>query len=468
MRRSLLQLLVVSSAFLIAAAGTRAATRPRYGGNLRVEMSASVASIDPAKPAASDTEAEGKRRLEEMLFDRLTRLDDRAQPVPQLAVSWSHDPENKRWQFTLRTDARLPDGSSLTLQDAASSLAAANPAWHVTLTDNKLAIESSVPLPGLPAELARARNSILHRAEDGGVSGTGPFRLSLFEPGRRAVLLANDDYWGGRPYVDTLTVALGRPPRDQLIDLELGKADVIELAIAQLRNAAQDNLHTIASLPSELLAVILTPGRPAASDARLRQALGLSIDRAAIHAILLQNQGEPAGGLLPEWLSGYAFLFPAARDVARARQLRSQLPSPAAFTLSCEASDALARAVADRIALDARDAGLNLRVEPRNAPGGSSAAEARLVRLPLASADLRTALAARAESLHEPVAELRAESASPSEFYEIELSLLDDSGIIPLFYLPQIFAVGPNVREWSVSPAGSWRPEAAWLETDEP
>ena len=37
--------------------------------------------------------------------------------------------------------------------------------------------------------------------------------------------------------------------------------------------------------------------------------------------MLLQRQGEVSGALLPQWLSGYAFLFPTATDLARARAL---------------------------------------------------------------------------------------------------------------------------------------------------
>jgi peptide/nickel transport system substrate-binding protein len=468
MKRSHFPFLAATSAVVLAAGMARAATRPRYGGTLRVEMSSSVTSADPAMPAASEAEAEGKQRLDDMLFDRLVRLDLAAHPVPQLSTSWSHDADNKKWQFSLRPDAKLVDGNLLSLQDAASSLAAANPDWHVTLAGGSLVIETNFPLPGLPAELALARNSIVHRGEDGAAVGSGPFRVSEWVPGRRAVLAANDEYWGDRPYVDAVEIDMGRGQRDQLIDLELGKTDVIDIGIGQLRNAVQDNVRTVASSPADLLAIVFAPGNPGSADARWREALALSIDRAAIHAILLQKQGEPAGGLLPGWLSGYAFLFPAARDIARARQLRAELLSPAALTLGYDSADPLARAVAQRIALDARDAGLSLRAVALDSSAGPPASDARLARLRLPSDDLRTALAAVAESLHEPVAQLRAESASLDEFYEIERSLLADFRVIPLFHLPEIFALSPRVRQWSISPRGGWRPEAAWLETEKP
>jgi peptide/nickel transport system substrate-binding protein len=466
MKPSPSRFLVTASMALLGAVLARPATRPRYGGSLQVEMSAKVTSLDPAIPAASDMEAEGKRRLDEMLFDRLVRLDDGARALPQLATSWSHDADSKKWEFSLRSDVRLVDGTLLSPQDAAASLAAANSDWHVTASGGSIVIESNSPLPGLPAELALARNSIVHRGEDGAPIGSGPFHVAEWQPGRRAVLAANDDYWGGRPYVDTVEISMGRTPRDQLIDLELGKADVVELAIDQLRGAAQENLRTIASPPAELMAILFAPGKPAPDDARNREALALSLERSAIHDILLQKQGELAGGLLPEWLSGYAFLFSVKQDSARARKLRAEVSSSPALTLSYDASDPLAHAVAERIALDAHNVGLSLRTAALDTGPATPGADARLVRLRLPSADLRTALAAMAQWLHEPVEQLRAESASPDDFYEIERSLLADFRVIPLFYLPQIFAVGSRVRGWSVSSRGGWHPEEAWLATE--
>ena len=40
--------------------------------------------------------------------------------------------------------------------------------------------------------------------------------------------------------------------------------------------------------------------------------------------VLLQGGGEPAGTFLPDWMTGYAFLFPTAADLQRARQARER------------------------------------------------------------------------------------------------------------------------------------------------
>ena len=46
--------------------------------------------------------------------------------------------------------------------------------------------------------------------------------------------------------------------------------------------------------------------------------------------VLWQKQAEPAAALLPQWLSGYAFLFNVDTNLERAKELRRVLPADAA------------------------------------------------------------------------------------------------------------------------------------------
>src|ERR1039457_2191458 len=179
------------------------------------------------------------------------------------------------------------------------------------------------------------------------------FVLARWEAGRRAVYTADESAAGGRPYLDSIEIQMGRPLRDQSTDLELGKADVVELGRNELRRQVAGR-KVWSSSPVRLMALMFGPR---VEDARVREALALAVDRGAIHSVLLQRQGEVSGALLPQWLSGDAFLFAPAFDVARARSLVTALGAPAR-TISLAVNDASLRPIADRIALNARDAGL--------------------------------------------------------------------------------------------------------------
>ena len=74
-----------------------AATRPRYGGVLLVEMRERVASIEGSRVAG-------------LIFEHLVRIDDDGRPQPGLAVGWQSDAEQKRWEFRLRSGVKFHDG----------------------------------------------------------------------------------------------------------------------------------------------------------------------------------------------------------------------------------------------------------------------------------------------------------------------------------------------------------------------
>jgi hypothetical protein len=57
-----------------------------------------------------------------------------------------------------------------------------------------------------------------------------------------------------------------------------------------------------------------------------REAMSLSLDQQTMSNVLLQKQAEPVSALLPQWLSGYAFLLTMETNIDRARKIRSSLP----------------------------------------------------------------------------------------------------------------------------------------------
>jgi len=282
------------------------------------------------------------------------------------------------------------------------------------------------------------------------------FSITLWEAGRRAVYAADENAPGGRPFLDTVEIQMARPLRDQSIDLELGKTDVVELGPGDLRRQPAGR-KVWPSAPVRLVAVVFAPR---VEDARIREALALAVDRAAIHNVLLQRQGEVSAALLPQWLSGYAFLFPTAADAARARTLVAGLPATArAISLGVE--DAASRPIAERIALNARDAGLAVSVVAR-----AAGADARLVEVRIGSSDAALALAGMAAALGLPEPP---RAGSPEALHAAERALLEGFRVIPLFHLPDVYGVNPRVKGGpGIAPLGEWRFENLWVEGGRP
>jgi ABC-type transport system substrate-binding protein len=387
-------LFLAAISMVFAAAAGLAATRPHYGGTLRIDLRAALSSLDLAKQ--SDVQA----------------VDD-AITIRRLICGPAADPET-------------------------SVPCAMSPVGPAGLTGRAGALSLQMALP----------------------TGTGPFRLAEWQPGIRVLLDANDDYRNGRPYVDAIDVRLGRASRAALLDLELGKADLAELNPSQARRAGREKFKVWCSEPIELIALKFNTQRPAVRDVRVREAIADSIDRSAIQRVLLQDYGEAAGGFLPAWISGYGFLFPIARRLDRARQLVSQVGAFGSLTLGYQAADSLCRQVAERVAVNAGDAGIRLRLVPSPA-GGIRDFWVQRYRIegPTFGDAVRQAAA---QSLFAPAGN------SLEEVYAAEQSALNNAAIIPLVVVPEIVALGPRVRNWEPDRWGRLRLENVWLEANRP
>lgn len=299
-----------------------------------------------------------------------------------------------------------------------------------------------------------------------GDGATPPFRALPRQGTGPLVLVANDTAAGGRPFVDRIEITMGRTLRDQALDFDLGKADVIELSPEQARRTAQDTQKVVTSAPLELLALVLqTPA--ASADDRIRQALNAAINRDAIHSILLQRQGEAVGGLLPQWVSGYAFLFPTTANPARARDLVNGAGGLFRLTLAYEAGDSLAKLVADRVAVNARDGGILLQTYGES-PARMANADVRLVRLRIDSSDAKAALAALAQRLDPAQSSRIANAVSPEELYAAERALIESAHVVPLAYVPEAYAIAPRVHDWVEPRSGGWPAANAWVEGGKP
>ncbi len=197
--------------------------------------------------------------------------------------------------------------------------------------------------------------------------------------------------------------------------------------------------------------------------ASVLEALSLAVDRKSIQSVLLRGGSEAAGGVLPEWMSGTGVLFPVQVDLERGRGvLKAGRPGAAVptkimrpLTLSCDAGDGLARLLAERVALNAREVGLSVQVV------SSGTGDLKLERIPLGSGDPGVALGEVGRVVGVKVT---AGLSAPGEIYLAEKKLMEEGGVVPLFHLPLAFLVGERVRGFSADKLGGWGLEEDWVE----
>jgi peptide/nickel transport system substrate-binding protein len=452
------------------------AARPRYGGTLRVQTSAAMRSLNPAAVPLDSADAMARRWLHPLVFETLVAPNASGGLEPVLASHWESDAAATRWRFRLRSGVRLHDGSPLDAGRVAAALRAHGRAWTIATDSSIVTIDVDRSDPDLPWRLANVRYAIAFGRPGGGEPiGTGPFAIDRWEA-KRLRLRAHDDHWGGRPFVDTVHIEMGRALADQVASLELGRADLVSFEAHAVRPSLQRGMRITATRPIELVALVFE--RHAASPAwlPLRRALSGAIDRRSMCSVLLQGYAQPAWALLPDWLGGYTSLLQSDHDRGRARAAVAALP-PAhrALTLRVPSSDGLLRAIAERLAVDAREAGLSMTVTPAGV-ATTTPPDARLVRIRLEPTTRELALEAATLAL------TRDAPSSPNDpslvpgvsleaVLHFERTILASRGIVPLVHLPELYGSAPTVESWLqpvVQPTGKWSLDNVWLRADRP
>jgi peptide/nickel transport system substrate-binding protein len=414
-------------------------TRPHYGGTLHVEIEG-----DPWNGA------DGLARR--LVLDGLTALDAKGNVRPSLATEWESSDNDHRWQFRLRPGVHFQDGPALTSNAVVAALNLACPQncpWNAVRAAGSLVIfTADSPSPHLPALLARDEFLIAEAAtpENGtpnGTIGTGPFSVKDSSNGV-LTLAANDNCWAGRPFLDAIEIRAHRTVHDQWLDLSVGRADVVQAPAEMLREARQQQLTLAVSAPVTLLALDASDSG-ALANPQLRAAIAATVDRGALFNVIFQKQGEITASLLPQSLTGYAFLFPTDRDLNKAHELRGGLSTPA-LTLAA-GSNGATQLAAQRIALNLHEAGFNVQVA-----NNALHADLALRRLPIAGADPATAMEnlLRSAGQYTPVAQ-----QSPADLFHAEHEFLNLNTLIPLIDLPRAYATSGRVRDFGLRADGT-------------
>jgi len=479
---------------------------PQYGGTLRVELRSASVSLDPRGWKAGTMESETDERMGALVYDRLVALDNYGKFQPQLATEWSHDAAFKRWQFMLRANVKFSDGTALSNGDVVAALQPLLPdGQQISALGNNVVIQSSAAMPDLLEELASGRFFVYRLQPDGRLIGTGPFFVAETATASRGPsnstnaagdsnlatsstnlnktshlrFRANEETWSGRPFLDAIEVTLGVPPLRQLFDLQLGKADLVELSPELVRRATQDNQRVWSSAAVTFYGLRFDEAQAAAADANLREALSLSLDRQTMANVLLQKQAEPASALLPQWLSGYAFLFTMETNIERAKEIRATLPANLAagnqpLRLRVDATGDLAKLLGERVAVNARQAEILVQVVNRavshtTTTATDPAAGIHLFSWHYSSLSPRVELESMVSTFNIGNANEAALSAiDPEQLYAREKKLLEDRHVLPLVVLPEYVGLGQKVRDWMPARWGEWRLADVWLDLQEP
>jgi peptide/nickel transport system substrate-binding protein len=373
-----------------AAATSRAQTAPagapRRGGTLRMSIDQAVAKLNPLL-----TRVNPEYLVAELLYSGLTRLGPDMTPVPDLAESWTSSEDLTVWTFKLRSGVVFHDGSPCTAADVAASFAAmldartASPARtnigpieRVTAKDPAtVEIKLTSAYADLPVMVAYTNARIIPAALASGdmarldreAIGTGPFKLVSYEPDRKVVVQRNERYYDpARPYLERVELTVYPDPTAEGSALLSGAIDLMLAALPTEygRLQAGQGVRMLRTPSGQFCNVNFGCDVAPFNDMRVRRALAMTVDRAAMVDFVAEGYGTPGNDTPINPAYTYYVEQQAKRpDIAAARALMAEAGHANGLAATLIASDrpAVRTQLAVAIREMARPAGFDITVQ---------------------------------------------------------------------------------------------------------
>lgn len=362
-RRSFAALLALGLV-IAACGGTTTTTSPSAGasgavtegGTLAFGGARLAASLDPA--LTSDGESfRILRQVYETLIDLAPGSTNEL--VPSLAESWTGEPEDTVYTFTLRSGITFHDGTPFNAEavkinfdrwqnfaeefqadayyydQVFDGFGADNIVESVEATDElTVTITLREPNPSFLYGLTLPCFGIVSPAilestnaddfatttltTDAVQGGTGPFILESYTPDDNATLIRNEEYWGEKAHLDRLIIRPIADPAARLQALQGGSIQGFDLVAPSDYEAVEEAGFTLVHrLSFNSLFLGLNPvarenaeaggktyygdaGESPLKDLAVRQAIELAIDKAALIPAFYGDRGSVATTFIPE------------------------------------------------------------------------------------------------------------------------------------------------------------------------
>ncbi len=301
-RRGFLQGVLLAGAGLAAPnllpRGAWAQGKP--GGKLIAALSdgASTDSLDPTTWGGNYFSSE----FGSIIGDTLTVVDQKNSVVPWLAESFEAQDGAKTWVFKLRQGVRFQSGGTMTAADVVASYnlhrgpdSKSGSKAGLDIVDDILAEDDSTVVFKLktgaadfPYETASYRVAIFPSKDgvaDWSNGGTGPFKITNFEPGIKLQATRNPDYWNAETVffdeIELLLVADAAARTNALLTGEVQYIDRADLkTIDMLKSNSDIEIDNVTGF-SHIVATMNVTMAPF-DNLAVREALKYAFDRQEI------------------------------------------------------------------------------------------------------------------------------------------------------------------------------------------
>lgn len=332
----------------------------------------------------------------------LLGIDADGKLVPALASSWEQT-DATTYVFTLRDDAKFQNGDPVTADDVVFSLnAAADPtlspstASYLYTFDSATAsgsrevtVRTTEPDAAFLTTLTNAGSLVVTQQQfwdkyggaigtsDSLLLGTGPYKVTEFQPDSHVILDRVDTWWGGLPKVKQIRIDFIPDENTRLLAAQNGDLDVaLSVPLKQLPQWEELSGGRVESVDDlSYTGLFFDLSVPPFDDPKVREAVASAMDRETIVDKVLRGNGEVANTIMSPPSLAAAYGGDQARDLlmrvpahdfdlARAKELLAESTEADGFetTITYPSAGSQLGTAAQALAENLKQLGITLRV----------------------------------------------------------------------------------------------------------
>jgi peptide/nickel transport system substrate-binding protein len=270
------------------------------------------------------------------LYDTLVAFhDETLEIVPSLAERWENSEDGLTWTFHLREGVEFHDGTRLDADAVVFSFERLmqddnpyvgdparpyKPNYHViqeiTAVDpltvtfqldqpNAVFLNNVAMFPTSIVSPTAVKKDPKHFGTN--PVGTGPFKFNRWLRDQQLVLEANETYWRERPRIDRVIFVPISESATRVQQLRRGEIHIADNLPPQELDALAkiDGLEVLEQISMNCAYLAMQTEKPPLDDVRLRQAIGMAIDKASLARVAYAGHAIPSVNLLPRDMWGH-------------------------------------------------------------------------------------------------------------------------------------------------------------------
>lgn len=272
---------------------------------------------------STDTASSGVTGL---IFEGLVKADPKTgAAIPSLAESWEQSPDGLSYTFRIRPNVKWSDGQPFTAEDAkftfdtildpktqtvrknlydkVKTFEVPDPmTLKVTLKESYCPFLLSSMGMGLVPKHILSKSADINKDDFNSKSplGTGPYMFKEWKKDDHLSLVANPNYWQGKPKIEQWIMKVVKDANVVAAQLKTGEVDYSTVqpdALEDMQKQPNVNVSTYYARSYDYIGYNLD--RPMFQDKRVRQAFTYALDRDVFVQKILYGQGQVINAPIP-------------------------------------------------------------------------------------------------------------------------------------------------------------------------